>query len=1069
MPDSPVTPQTNWIISSLKNYGQLIVWLGGVTTAAVLMKTNAVAIGASLVPLFLVALLTLPLVLWLAWTKRPASQFEASAAFPKELCVGRSEEGSVWMEDVARYFLIVMRGESGAGKSTFIRNEFLPRLAQTARFRPIYVPNLDGEWDTGPIQCLARALGLEESATLADITTHLSGSDHVQAVIVFDQIDDYQSAHPERFLVDNSVLSPPDLEQANAFWASMADLMRARKVRCMFVVADKGRYQADSFRFLEGAPPARWLGRLRRSEVERVLDTIVPPGTVRNPDAGWTAFRTALMRDLEDDHSGILPARMAGAFRGLAVLDRQPIRHSTYEQLGGVVGLELRPLEQGVVEATKASGLDRKTVLHLLQILIDPIDRDKTRAVPIADLVDHLSGVKDTQLQQALMALENPKWRFVRKVGSDRWRLDHDFHTRLIRLMEHEDRFLNLLARAYERFQQGGAQAKAKAFLTAQEWLDVITARLKGKLRFGPYRWFFLANSLRLLVPWPLLFTLLAAYMGWQLYLGNKTVESVQMLASLERDYFREWRADDYRRLASLPKPVRLRLISDSLRDAPNSQDLTFTHGVYLLDVLVGFEEDLRADILSIAREACNADGSPLICTEVLKDMGTQYSDALFFLAREPSTLVGQQFGEEWEALALRLQEKECRQILEPILGEKDKLARIGSETLGLIARALTSEQRDRIFQASEQHRLVLAPLVSSEVYFAELERMTRSEEKLSEFFAARPASMQESLSRILKNVPRLGKRESLVHLSTEIASAMLRGAMRSEDTAQVLHILQHRNPGDLEVEGLEARELYALLANSLLARFKKDAIGFRADPWELAYLDYWMQEVDDSTVRTALAQVRFLSGEQDLWIRDTFHRMRNRLDDPNSQFRILIDELKPTQVKPAFSGTTPKRVRERLMVDRMKDIETTVVPLSDKYPKDLAAWCALVPGETAAGSKSPELIQFLATTDTDEARECLKRIVPDPKQRAIDVWSLVPGGKVPRRTAQEALSKDSEGLAWRLFLDPTKPREQRTHIAAMICEINVCNVDSRDMWAFVAWARQQKKAFVRDGNIFRP
>jgi hypothetical protein len=102
--------------------------------------------------------------------------------------------------------------------------------------RAIYLNSWRGDWEAGPIRAVLDKLDTPPRAhpTLndwAEALTKLNG-----CVLVFDQFDEYQIQHLDRFVPNRGeVISRPGLEEANSFFRLLNDAIRQGEIRCVFV------------------------------------------------------------------------------------------------------------------------------------------------------------------------------------------------------------------------------------------------------------------------------------------------------------------------------------------------------------------------------------------------------------------------------------------------------------------------------------------------------------------------------------------------------------------------------------------------------------------------------------------------------------------------------------------------------------------------------------------------------------------------------------------------------------------------------------------------------------------
>ncbi len=319
--------------------------------------------------------------------------------------IGR-DEAVKKLEDRCRdAFLVHLVGESGAGKSALVRSGLIPKLKADATLLPVELDAWGQDWEQGPRTALANGIWKsiselepdqrpietrpepdEISRVLQQLGTDLGRT----PLLIFDQFDDYQARHRERFIVTErqTVLSTDELLQANSFWKEINDLLQDRKVRCLFVTRADTAAGLESVRFIK--PQVFPLDRPEVNIVNQLLTTLTTAGeeeseVVRNPDHGWNRLKGRIERDLAEDGM-VLPVRLRVVLQGLSQLKMLTV--GAYERAGGCAGLEAGFIESKIkstVRRAEASDLDDKQVLGLLLSLVDR-EGLKTKGKTVAEL-----------------------------------------------------------------------------------------------------------------------------------------------------------------------------------------------------------------------------------------------------------------------------------------------------------------------------------------------------------------------------------------------------------------------------------------------------------------------------------------------------------------------------------------------------------------------------------------------------------------------------------------------------------------------------------------------------------
>jgi hypothetical protein len=253
---------------------------------------------------------------------------------------GRSEKIDELQTACTNAPLVWLTGESGSGKTALVRAGLLPALENTGILRPIYIDAWGKDWEIGPRDSIAsvlqRSLGTNERSAL-DLTRPVGRDDVFPLLavfrrktgrvplIIFDQFDDYQAAHRERFRRRGAWIKAASLIRANTFWRELKAHLAPSQLHCLFVVRADTAAALEAVRFSE--PESLPLDRLNGEYLLPILDgltaTAAPdaPPNVANPEAGWAQLKRRLERDLTRD-GVVLPIQIQSAIQGLAILAR---------------------------------------------------------------------------------------------------------------------------------------------------------------------------------------------------------------------------------------------------------------------------------------------------------------------------------------------------------------------------------------------------------------------------------------------------------------------------------------------------------------------------------------------------------------------------------------------------------------------------------------------------------------------------------------------------------------------------------------------------------------------------
>ena len=142
----------------------------------------------------------------------------------------------------------------------------MPRLASDAAFVPVEIDHYGFDWIEGPRKALVLALaqvldttlrqrlrlnGLPSYEQALEALEYLGQETGRTPVLLFDQFDDYHTRHRALFVRGRSkrVLTPEKLIAQNSFWADIARLLNAGRIRCLFAVREDAPLALDSVLF----------------------------------------------------------------------------------------------------------------------------------------------------------------------------------------------------------------------------------------------------------------------------------------------------------------------------------------------------------------------------------------------------------------------------------------------------------------------------------------------------------------------------------------------------------------------------------------------------------------------------------------------------------------------------------------------------------------------------------------------------------------------------------------------------------------------------------------------------
>ncbi len=208
--------------------------------------------------------------------------------------------------------LVFVDGESGSGKSALIRTGLLPELKKEKTLLPLYIRTYGSDWDSGPQEACISALWHELDhvqrttvglTTVDDLRKHLwtattpgllariQNELGITPILIFDQFDDYQNSHRDRFLKDGKRLDVAGLTDSNTFWAGIYAELRRGVVRCLFSTRSDMYADLECVRF--DLPQKFCVLPLESAYINALLEEMVTrhgnDEVIANPGAGWEA------------------------------------------------------------------------------------------------------------------------------------------------------------------------------------------------------------------------------------------------------------------------------------------------------------------------------------------------------------------------------------------------------------------------------------------------------------------------------------------------------------------------------------------------------------------------------------------------------------------------------------------------------------------------------------------------------------------------------------------------------------------------------------------------------------
>jgi hypothetical protein len=442
--------------------------------------------------------------------------------------LGRDKDIKELCEVCAANSLVLMDGESGAGKTALVHAGLCPYLREANRLLPIYVKDLSGpDWVENPKRALTdairNALTEEENHRVGKELSDRNPFPFLEAVekglglkplLVFDQFDDYQTQHEQLFKPNGrpNWLTPAELVEANPYWKRIKKMLDEKAVHCLFVVRNDAALGLTSMHLLT-SPGSFSVARLYPAVVGELLSKLTEPPAkelpvVSHPESDWEQLKARMESDLSEGGTAtVLAAQMKVALLGLRNLKALTVRD--YLGKGGLKGLEAAYVQLSVDKVARQVRLQPAQVITLLTSLVD---REAYKSVPQSadDLHKLLEAAKESgtglpkeTVNKALGRLKGDD--LLRELpGQATWVLDHDYLCHAVLELERRtSKWSMRLKEADRAFQatSGNLWQKFQALLGPRQQLRLAFARLRGQFRYGEHRAYALYSLIRL-VPW---------------------------------------------------------------------------------------------------------------------------------------------------------------------------------------------------------------------------------------------------------------------------------------------------------------------------------------------------------------------------------------------------------------------------------------------------------------------------------------------------------------------------------------------------------------------------------------
>lgn len=516
----------------------------------------------------------------------------------RKYLLGREADIERLLRTLAEWPLVFLVGESGAGKSSLLERGVLPRLKEVPGQFPLLINSWGPDWVEGPREALAQALeaaldeplrkllGVKGPVVPGDalaVVGRLRSKATRTPILLFDQVDDYQTRHRDKFLSgpERILLSAEALVAENPFWREMAGLLRNGGVRCLFTTRSDAKIGLESVRFQE--PKIYLLDPLEKSSAADLLAE-VSKDAVDHPERSFDRLKERLLNDLAAD-GWVLPIQMQVAFSGLAELRFLSV--GEYERQGGLPGLEALHLESRISAAARAVGVSVAEVRGILLSMVDRSTR-KTVAQPMKKLLQVFSDRNSSRLTDLLGKLELDEVvrpRIDPGGEGSVWLLDHDYLSRglleLDRRAQRWPRILEEAARSYEGAR--GFLEHWNKLLPPTLQLRLLYERLRRNLRYGSAAVYARVSTVRMLV-WILI--PVVAWLGWRRF--DAQMQAVRLFAEFGQEEMTPGERRALWILTAERPSVRHAFLDAAFAREANARHFN-VHGEFALNAAVGF------------------------------------------------------------------------------------------------------------------------------------------------------------------------------------------------------------------------------------------------------------------------------------------------------------------------------------------------------------------------------------------------------------------------------------------------------------------------------------------------
>ena len=430
-------------------------------------------------------------------------RFRLLSRVPTDL-VGRDEDIERLVRNCSQHVLTFLVGESGAGKTALIQAGLVPTLsgqrqngAGSARFVPVNIDLSAVPWERGLHQAVADSLcqleqrdldSLKATAPVGNFDAwswirELPARTPKRLLLIFDQFDDYLSAHRERFYEGTTLRRASEIATVED-WREIQSLLRDEKIHLIVIARSDVGAALSALQFVDESKfTHQELHSIKTGLISPLLERIAlapdQSPVIENPELGWMALQHRILRDIQDEHGEVLPIRLAVALSGLRFTPRHLLTLREYEKIGGLSGLEKQHVQHVVESACRVANIPVDVILEAICTLLVAPDGKKATSCSHHDFVTALRqrSASGTAEEAVKRLLEERMLRASASSGKDdpQLLLYHDYLARPLRDAHGEaKRWDDFVYRRNQQLAEATGLEKWRALLSMREQLKLV-------------------------------------------------------------------------------------------------------------------------------------------------------------------------------------------------------------------------------------------------------------------------------------------------------------------------------------------------------------------------------------------------------------------------------------------------------------------------------------------------------------------------------------------------------------------------------------------------------------------